>query len=95
MLRVIAGLENITSGDLSIGDRRGNDNLPPKEACDLMQDKGSEEAFGSLSCALLPPISATEGIRFTPRAIDVAGYLVRATRLRCRRGARARHTYFV
>jgi ABC-type sulfate/molybdate transport systems ATPase subunit len=37
LLRVIAGLENITSGDLSIGDRRGNDDLPPEEACDLMQ----------------------------------------------------------
>jgi hypothetical protein len=83
-------LENITSGD-----RRGNDDLPPKEACDLMQNKGSEEAFGSLSCALLPPISATEEIRFPPRAIDVAGYLVRAKRLRCRRGARARNTYLV
>ena len=61
-LRMIAGLEKITAGDISIGDVRIND-LPPR-------DRGIGLAFEDY--ALYPPLTVYDNLAFTLRARRVS-----------------------
>ncbi|WP_226345471.1 ABC transporter ATP-binding protein [Agilicoccus flavus] len=62
-LRMIAGLETITSGDILIGDRRIND-LPPGKR---------NVGVGFESYALYPPLNVRENLAYGLKARKVAG----------------------